>query len=74
MAKSPEKLLFGVSVYCTESTLRSLSSVIQRFVGSAVKDDLADLGKKANFMGFSNDRKLAQLSHVEVLKKMVGKQ
>jgi tRNA G10 N-methylase Trm11 len=69
MAKSPEKLLFGVSVYCTESTLRSSSGVIQRFVGSAVKDYLADLGKKANFMGFSNDRKLAQLSHVEVLKK-----
>ena len=69
MAKSPEKVLFGVSVYCTESTLRSSSGIIQRFVGSAVKDALADLGKKANFMGFSSDRKLAQLSHVEVLKK-----
>ena len=69
MAKSPEKLLFGVSVYCTESTLRLSSGVIQRFVGSAVKGYLADLGKKANFMGFSSDRKLAQLSHVEVLKK-----
>ncbi len=69
MAKSPEKVLFGVSVYCTESTLRSSSGVIQRSIGSAVKDDLADLGKKANFMGFSSDRKLAQLSHVEVLKK-----
>ncbi len=69
MAKSTEKVLFGVSVYCTESTLRSLSGVIQRFVGSAVKDELAGLGKKANFMGFGSDRKLAQLSHVEVLKK-----
>ena len=69
MAKSPEKVLFGVSVYCTESTLRSSSGVIQRSIGSAVKDALADLGKKANFMGFSSDRKLAQLSHVEVLKK-----
>jgi tRNA G10 N-methylase Trm11 len=69
MAKSTEKLLFGVSVYCTESTLRSSSGVIQRSIGSAVKDNLADLGKKANFMGFSSDRKLAQLSHVEVLKK-----
>ncbi len=65
----PGKMLFGVSVYCTESTLRSSSTVIQRFVGSAVKDELADLGKKANFMGFGTDRKLAQLSHVEVLKK-----
>ena len=69
MAKSAEKILFGVSVYCTESTLRSLSGGIQRFVGSAVKDELADLGKKSKFMGFSKDRKLAQLSHVEVLKK-----
>ena len=69
MAKSSEKVLFGVSVYCTESTLRSSSGVIQRFVGSAVKDKLADVGKKSNFMGFSNDRKQAQLSHVEVLKK-----
>jgi tRNA G10 N-methylase Trm11 len=42
---------------------------IQRFVGSALKDELADLGKKSKFMGFSNERKQAQLSHVEVLKK-----
>jgi tRNA G10 N-methylase Trm11 len=69
MAKSKEKLLFGVSVYCTESTLRSSSGGIQRFVGSAVKSELADLSKKSKFMGFSNDRKQAQLSHVEVLKK-----
>ncbi len=69
MAKSTEKVLFGVSVYCTESTLRSSSGSIQRFVGSAIKDELSDLGKKANFMGFSSDRKLAQLTHVEVLKK-----
>lgn len=69
MAKSSEKVLFGVSVYCTENTLRSLSGGVQRFVGSAVKSELADLGKKSKFMGFSNDRKLAQLSHVEVLKK-----
>lgn len=69
MAKSSEKILFGVSVYCTENTLRALSGGIQRFVGSTVKDELADLGKKSKFMGFSNDRKLAQLSHVEVLKK-----
>ncbi len=69
MAKSSEKVLFGVSVYCTESTLRPLSSGIQRFVGSAVKNELADLGKKSSFMGFGKDRKQAQLSHVEVLKK-----
>jgi tRNA G10 N-methylase Trm11 len=69
MAKSSEKRFFGVSVYCTENTLRSLSGVIQRFVGSTIKSKLSDLGKKSQFMGFSNDRKLAQLSHIEVLKK-----
>jgi tRNA G10 N-methylase Trm11 len=69
MAKSPEKILFGVSVYCTESTLRSSSGGIQRFVGSAVKEQLGNLGKKSQFMGFGRDRKLAQLSHIEVLKK-----
>ncbi len=69
MAKLSEKALFGVSVYCTESTLRSSSGGIQRFVGSAVKEELAGLDKKAKFMGFGKDRKQAQLSHVEVLKK-----
>ncbi|MCJ7794110.1 methyltransferase domain-containing protein [Candidatus Bathyarchaeota archaeon] len=69
MAKSAEKIFFGISVYCTEKTLRPLSGVIQRFVGSAVKGELAGYGKKSKFMGFSKDRKFAQLSHVEVLKK-----
>jgi tRNA G10 N-methylase Trm11 len=69
MTKPAEKVLFGVSVYCTESTLRSSSGPIQRFVGSAVKDELALMGVKSKFMGFSSDRKQAQLSHVEVLKK-----
>ena len=69
MDKSAEKVLFGVSVYCAEKTLRQLSGGIQRFVGSAVKDELADHDKKSKFMGFSKDRRLAQLSHIEVLKK-----
>ena len=69
IAKSPEKMLFGTSVYCTESTLRSSSGVIQRFLGTVIKDKLADLGQKSNFMGFGNKRKQAQLSHVEVIKK-----
>jgi tRNA G10 N-methylase Trm11 len=42
---------------------------MQRFIGSAVKDELAGLGKKANFIGYSVERKQAQLTHVEVLKK-----
>jgi tRNA G10 N-methylase Trm11 len=69
MDKSAEKLFFGVSVYCAEKTLRPLSGVIQRFIGSTVKDELAGYGKKSKFMGFSKDRRFAQLTHVEVLKK-----
>ncbi len=69
MSKSSEKVLFGVSVYCTENSLRPYSRSIQRFVGSAVKAELAEFGRKSKFMGFSKDRKQAQLSHVEVLKK-----
>jgi len=67
--KSAEKLFFGVSVYCAENPLRPLSGTIQRFVGSAVKDELKGYGKKSKFMGFSEDRGSVQLSHVEVLKK-----
>ncbi len=69
MNKSAEKMFFGVSVYCTENPLRPLSGTIQRFVGSAIKDELKGYNKKSKFMGFSKDRKAAQLSHVEVLKK-----
>ena len=69
MAKSAEKVLFGVSVYCAEKTLRPSSGIIQRFAGSAIKDQLADVDKKSKFMGFSKDRRFAQLSHIEVLKK-----
>ncbi len=73
MDKSAEKLFFGVSVYCAENTLRQFSGIIQRFIGSTVKDELASYGKKSKFMGFSKDRRFAQLSHVEVLKKnLVG--
>ncbi len=69
IAKSSEKVFFGVSVYCSDNALRPLSWVIQRFVGSTLKDELAGYGKKSKFMGFSKERRLAQLSHVEVLKK-----
>ncbi|MGA2681756.1 MAG: methyltransferase domain-containing protein [Candidatus Bathyarchaeia archaeon] len=69
MAKSSRKVFFGVSVYASDKTLRPQSGVIQRFIGSTVKDELASCGKKSRFMGFSKDRRLPQLSHVEVLKK-----
>jgi tRNA G10 N-methylase Trm11 len=69
MAKAPDKILFGVSVYCAEKSLRPLAGTIQRSVGSTIKDELAGYKKKSKFMGFSKDRGVAQLSHVEVLKK-----
>jgi tRNA G10 N-methylase Trm11 len=69
----PGKVVFGVSVYWDDSTLRPVSRVIQRFVGSASKKALAAQGKRANFMGFSRDRQYPQLSHVEVLKKELTK-
>jgi len=64
-----ERTLFGVSVYCAEKQLRSVYKVIQRFIGSSIKRELAGYGKKSKFMGFAKDRKLPQLSHIEVLKK-----
>ena len=64
-----EKILFGVSVYCAEKQLRTVTKVIQRFIGSSMKRELASSGKKSNFMGFAKNRKLPQLSHIEVLKK-----
>ena len=62
------KVFFGVSVYCSDNTLRPLSAGIQRFFGSAIKDELSTGGRKGKFMGFSKG-KLPQLSHIEVLKK-----
>jgi tRNA G10 N-methylase Trm11 len=64
-----EKTLFGVSVYCAEKQLRTVSRGIQRFIGSSIKRELSGYGKKSKFMGFAKGRKLPQLSHIEVLKK-----
>ncbi len=66
---SSGKAVFGVSVYWADPAMRQASKIIQRFVGSAVKKELAAQGKKANFMGFAKNRDRPQLSHVEVLKK-----
>jgi tRNA G10 N-methylase Trm11 len=71
MAKMAEgKVFFGVSVYCSEDQLKPQAGNIQRLVGSTIKDSLAGYDKKARFMGCA-DRKQAQLSHVEVLKKQL---
>lgn len=64
-----DKILFGVSLYFTDNTFSPMAMRMQRAIGSAIKDELKVQGKKADFMGYSSERKLAQLSHVEVLKK-----
>jgi tRNA G10 N-methylase Trm11 len=65
------KVLFGVSVYFTDNSLAHVSGRMQRFIGSAIKDELKAQGKKADFIGYSTERKQAQLSHVEVIKKQL---
>ncbi|MCL1978509.1 MAG: hypothetical protein FWG55_10505 [Candidatus Bathyarchaeota archaeon] len=62
------KVFFGVSVYLEEDHLKARAGEIQRLLGSTIKDELAEYGKKARFMGFAN-KSQGQLSHVEVLKK-----
>jgi tRNA G10 N-methylase Trm11 len=69
MAKAEDKLLFGISIYTSDNAIKPLGGRIQRFIGSAIKDELAASGKKSSFMGTGQDRSEAQLSHVEVLKK-----
>ena len=67
--KASAKYLFGVSVYCSAETLRPVASSIQRFIGSAIKNDLAEREVRSEFMGFPRTRAQPQLTHVEVLKK-----
>jgi tRNA G10 N-methylase Trm11 len=69
LGKASGKVLFGVSVYCADRSLRGFSSRIQRLVGSAVKDELRAEGVRSDFMGFAGSREFPQLTHVEVLKK-----
>jgi len=65
----PDKVFFGVSLYFTDNAYAPMGMRMQRAIGSAIKDELKVLGKKADFMGFGVDRKQAQLTHVEVIKK-----
>ncbi len=69
LKSSEKKIFFGVSVYCSEKRLRKIAKATQRFFGSLIKEKLSEQGKKSRFMGFSKDRRLPQLSHVEVIKK-----
>ena len=67
-AASSGKLTFGVSVYWADPTFRAPGTRVQRFLGSALKEELRGQGKKARFMGFPRDRENPQLTPVEVLK------
>ncbi len=69
LISSTKKIFFGVSVYSSEKRFRKIAKVSHRFFGSIIKRKLSEHGQKSRFMGFSKDRKLPQLSHVEVLKK-----
>ncbi len=69
MAKATDKLLFGISVYTSDNSIKTVGGGIQRYIGSAIKEELSAVGKKSSFMGMGMDRSEAQLSHVEVLKK-----
>ena len=71
VGRTTGKVLFGVSVYCADRSLRGFSGRIQRLVGSAVKKELKAEGVKSDFMGFSANREFPQLTHVEVLKKQL---
>ncbi len=71
MAKSLNKILFGVSIYTSDNDIKKAGGSIQRYVGSAIKEELATLGRKSSFMGIGVDRSEAQLTHVEVLKKQL---
>jgi tRNA G10 N-methylase Trm11 len=70
MAKAEEhKLVFGISVYTSDNSIKTVGGGIQRYIGSAIKEELVALGKKSSFMGVGGDRSEAQLTHVEVIKK-----
>ena len=66
---SSEKCVFGVSLYFEGRQFLRHAKEMQRFIGNYFKGELASRGVKARFMGFPRNRKLPQLTHVEVLKK-----
>src|SRR5271157_1400720 len=74
LVSSSGKLVFGVSVYDGDGSLRRVARAAQRFLGSSLKDELAINGRKSRFMGFPRGRAEPQLSHVEVLKKNLVEQ
>jgi tRNA G10 N-methylase Trm11 len=68
LTTSSKKFVFGVSVYDGEGSFRRVERTLQRNLGSVLKKELRDKGKRSRFMGFPKERR-PQLSHVEVLRK-----
>jgi tRNA G10 N-methylase Trm11 len=68
---SSGKSVFGVSVYYTERSFHPVSKTMQRFLGSSLKNELRAHGRKSGFMGFPKKRQQPQLSHIEVLRKVL---
>lgn len=66
---SSKKCVYGVSLYFENLRYLRCSKAMQRFWGGYLKNELKALGVKARFMGFPRNRRLPQLTHVEVLKK-----
>jgi tRNA G10 N-methylase Trm11 len=66
---SSKKCVFGVSLCFEGRQFLRHAKEMQRFIGNYFKGELASRGVKARFMGFPRNRKLPQLTHVEVLKK-----
>ena len=64
-----KKLVFGVSLYFDDRHFLRSSKEMYRFIGNCFKEKLGSADIKAKFMGFPKDRRLPQLTHVEVLKK-----
>ncbi|HVO37201.1 MAG TPA: DNA methyltransferase [Candidatus Acidoferrum sp.] len=64
-----KRLVFGVSLYFDDRHFLRSSKEMHRFIGNCFKQKLEPEGVKAKFMGFPKDRRLPQLTHVEVLKK-----
>lgn len=63
------KCVFGISLYFGDAHFLHHSKTIHRFIGSQLKKELRANDIQAGFMGFPKNRKLPQLTHVEVLKK-----
>jgi tRNA G10 N-methylase Trm11 len=69
LKRKSKKLVFGVSLYFDDRHFLQSSKEMHRFIGNCFKEKLKSEGVKAKFMGFPKDRRLPQLTHVEVLKK-----